>query len=223
MASVISSTPPPPVGDTRSDDDAPPPDKSSDYIRTTTQNYISRNAKISGAHNLVAGGRSIVKSGVEIRGDYGVPIYVGRYCRFDEGVVLTPCVVPKSSDPLHSPSSSMPPHPPGTNERAIPLSIGSHTRIGRDTILNSISIGSCVIIGSNCALMTRTKIHDCCVIEDGTVLPPDMVIPPYSRVRGNPGRIVGTIPECACVEFAEIRVGDYLDFVGGLVVDGNGN
>ena len=237
MASVTSSSPPPRDDGTRSksDDDVvnptpPPPEKVSDYIRTTTQNYISRHADVRGPHNLVSSGRSIIKSGVSIRGDYDVPIYVGRYCRFDGGVTLMPCVVPKTNDPLLLPPSwssstsiAKPnDHPPGTNERAISLSIGSHTHIGRNTSIRSISIGSCVVIGTNCVLMIRTKVHDCCIIEDGTVLVPDTVIPPYSRVRGNPGRIVGTIPECACGEFADIRAADYVDFVGGLA-DGGGD
>ena len=203
-----------------------PPDKISDYIRTAAQNYISRRANVPGAQNLVANGRSIIRPGATVRGDYGAPIFLGRYCRLDEGVVVAPCVVPRSSDPLLSPSPSSPSSssssssssaatapPPGENEKALPLSIGSHTSIGRGTVVMSVSVGSCVRIGSNCVLSPRTKIHDCCVVEDGTILPPDAVIPPFSRVRGNPGRIVGTLPECAGGEIAEGRVRDYLDFV----------
>ncbi len=67
-----------------------------------TQNYISPNAKISGAHNLVAAGRPIVKSSIVICGDYGVLIHARQYYQFSKGIVLMPCIVPilSKSPPL---------------------------------------------------------------------------------------------------------------------------
>jgi len=44
-------------------------------------------------------------------------------------------------------------------------------------------------------------------------LPPDMVVPPFSRVRGSPGRIVGTLPECTGSEFVDSCVQSYENFV----------
>lgn len=128
---------------------------------------------------------------------------------------MTPSVVPISSDPLLTidrPSSGGD-TPPGKNEKALPIIIGSHTQIGPNTRIQSVSIGSCVRIGSNCILSPRSKVHDCCIIEDGTVIPPDLVVPPFSRVRGSPGKIVGTLPECCGGEFVEGCVQDYLHFV----------
>lgn len=196
-------------------------DKASDYIRTAAQNYISRSATVHGPQNLVINGRSVFRPGVVVHGDFDVLIHVGRYVRLDEGVVVKPCVVPRSSDPLLTTSNfddkdDLRSLPPGTNERAIPVLIGSHTRVGHHTRISSVSVGSCVYIGSNCTLSPRSKVHDCVVIEDGTVVPPDMVVPPFSRVRGTPGRIVGILPECTGGELVEARVRDYLDFVAGL-------
>jgi len=133
-------------------------------------------------------------------------------------VVMTPSVVPISSDPLLSIDSDRSSlaggdAPPGENEKALPIIIGSHTQIGSNTRIQSVSIGSCVRIGSNCILSPRSKVHDCCIIEDGTVIPPDLVVPPFSRVRGSPGKIVGTLPECCGGEFVEGCVQDYLHFV----------
>lgn len=155
-----------------------------------------------------------------IRGDFGSPIHVGRYCYIDRGVALVPTVVPVSSDPLlatERPSSGEDDNsPPGENERALPIIVGSHTRIGQNTRVRSVSVGSCVRVGRDCTLGPRSKVHDCCIIEDGTLVPPDMVIPPFSRVRGSPGRIVGTLPECCGGEFVEGCVQDYLRFVRSL-------
>ena len=217
-------------------------DKASDYIRTAAQNYISRSAIIHGPKNLITNGRSVFRSGVIIHGEYeDASINIGRYVRLEEGVVITPCLVPKSSDPLlpsslnntensnndetvdsksnttdnnnSTPLSSS----PKKNEKAIPIHIGSHTYIGQNThIAGSISIGSCVYIGSNCILSSRSQVHDCCIIENETVVPSDMIVPPFSRVRGNPGRIVGMLPECTGGELVEARVCNYLDFVAGI-------
>ena len=195
--------------------DSSGPIPKSDYIRTATQNYISRSANILGAPNLNTRGKSVIQADTTIHGDYGATIHIGRYCHIDQGVVMMPTVVPTSNDPTLSiendryDSST----PPGQHEKALPIIIGSHTQIGQNTRIQSISIGSNVRIGQNCILMPRSKIHDCCIIEDGTVVPPDMVVPPFSRVRGAPGRIVGSLPECCGGEFVEGCVQDYLSFV----------
>eukprot|EP00584_Thalassiosira_punctigera_P006028 CAMPEP_0172545174 /NCGR_PEP_ID=MMETSP1067-20121228/15162_1 /TAXON_ID=265564 ORGANISM="Thalassiosira punctigera, Strain Tpunct2005C2" /NCGR_SAMPLE_ID=MMETSP1067 /ASSEMBLY_ACC=CAM_ASM_000444 /LENGTH=225 /DNA_ID=CAMNT_0013331873 /DNA_START=10 /DNA_END=687 /DNA_ORIENTATION=- len=196
---------------------------SSDYIRTGAQNYISRRADVRGAPNLSARGKSVIERDASVRGDFGAPVRVGRYCRVDAGATLAPSVVPASSDPTLASSSGggddgddEEASPPGENERALPLVIGSHTVIGPRATIRSVSVGSCVRVGADCVLSSRSRVHDCCVIEDGTVVPPDMVVPPFSRVRGSPGRIVGTLPECAGGEFVEDRVQDYLRFVRSL-------
>lgn len=193
----------------------------SDYIRTATQNYISRSANVFGAPNLVARGKSVIHAGATIHGDYGAPIHIGRYCRIERGVVLMPSIVPVSNDPLLAVDRPTTGHgdddddssPPGKNEKALPIIIGSHTQIGANTRIQSVTIGSSVRIGSNCILSPRSKVHDCCIVEDDTVIPPDMVVPPFSRVRGSPGKIVGSLPECCGGEFVEGCVQDYLHFV----------
>ncbi len=38
---------------------------------------------------------------------------------------------------------------------------------------------------------------DCCKIADGTILPPDTVVPPFTFFAGVPGRMVEELPECA--------------------------
>ena len=194
--------------------------KSLDYIITTTQTYIARSANILRAQNLISNGKSLIKVNVTIHGDYGSSIHIGRYCLIDEDVVLMPSVVPRSSDPLLAivDRTSANPLPPGENEKALPLIIGSHTQIASNSHIQSISIGSNVKIGHNCILMPRTKVHDNCIIEDDTIIPPDMVVPPYSRVRGNPGKIVGALPECWGGEFVEECVQEYLTFVRSLDV-----
>jgi len=186
----------------------------SDYIQTAAQNYISRSANILGAPFLETKGKSIIQASATIHGDYGARIHIGRYCYIGQGVVMTPSVVPISNDPSLTIDGPSPGDAtfPGENAKALPMIIGSHTQIGPNTKIQSVSVGSCVRIGSNCVLSPRSKVHDCCIIEDGCHVPPDLVVPPFSRVRGNPGRIVGTLPECTGGEFVESCVQGYLHF-----------
>ena len=214
----------------------------SDYIRTTTQNFISRSANLLGASNVRIKGKSIVQPNVTIHGDYGASVHIGRYCYIDEGVVIAPTVVPISSDPMlpgddigsgssstqaddgqSSSPSSPTTTPPSSNQKAIHLQIGSYTHIGSNTQVQSLSIGSSVHIGSNCIISPRSKIYDCCIIEDNTVIPPDMIVPPFSRVRGSPGRIVGSLPECCGGELLEGCVDDFAVFVRRVLGKDAGN
>ncbi|KAL7446364.1 hypothetical protein ACHAXM_010150 [Skeletonema potamos] len=197
------------------------PTSKSEYIVTASQSYISRSANILVAPNLHSKGKSVIQKNVTVHGEFGAPIHIGRYVYIDEDVEIVPSVIPRSSDPLMAISNTDRSAtgmllPPTENETAIPVIIGSHTKIGNNCTIQSISIGSCVRIGSNCRISPRSKIHDCCIIENDTVIPPDMVIPPFSRVRGNPARIVGTLPECSGGEFVEDCVQKYTGFVRDL-------
>ena len=205
------------------------PSSKSDYIVTSSQSYISRSASILVAPNVHSKGKSVIQKNVKIHGEFGASIHIGRYVHIDEDVEIVPTVIPVSSDPLLSIGSSRSSgssssssgnvdssimlQPPTDNEKALPTIIGSHTKIGNNCTIHSIAIGSCVRIGSNCKIFPRSKIHDCCIIENDTVIPSDMVIPPFSRVRGNPARIVGSLPECCGVEFVEDCVQEYTGFV----------
>jgi dynactin-5 len=179
---------------------------SSSYIITTTQNYVSRMATLHNASSVRIKGKSIISAGVTIHGD--APIQIGRYCHIHEGVVIKPTAVPISSDALLENSVE--------NERSLQLIIGSHTTIGENTTISSLSVGSNVRIGKNCILSPRSKIFDCCVIEDGSIITEDMIVPPFSRVAGSPARVVGTLPECCGHEFVEGCMNDYAAFVKSL-------
>jgi len=198
--------------------------KLADYIRTATQNYISRTTKIQGSENLTMKGKSIIQSNTIIHGEYtNSQIYIGRYCYIEDGVVLMPSVAPINMDPVLENRWSLLENilkvdndtpPMNENEKVLPIVIGSHTHIGYNTRIYSTSVGSCVRIGNNCVLSPRSRVHDCCIIEDNSIVPDDMIIPPFSRFRGN--KIVGTLPECSGSEFVDSCVQDYLAFVKNL-------
>lgn len=87
------------------------------------------------------------------------------------------------------------------------MTIGDSVVIGENAVVCAASIGSFVVIGKNtvivswhatrpllflnaCSLSLQGRgciLKDCTRVEDGAVLPPDMVVPPFSLVAGNPG------------------------------------
>jgi dynactin-5 len=76
-----------------------------------------------------------------------------------------------------------------------PLKIADHVFIGPSSIIEAALIGSHVNIGSNCVVGKFAIIKDFVKILDGTVVPPNMVIPSFSIVAGRPARFVGEIAE----------------------------
>jgi len=150
-------------------------------------------------------GKSIIHQGAHIRGDFHT-VRIGRYCHIGENTIIRP---PSYQTSLNKEEEQI---------SFLPLIIGSHTRIGNDCVIEAASIGASVFIGDNCVISKRVIIKDCCYIEEGTVIASDMVIPPFSRVKGCPGRIVeeGLMPESVAVTFVDDCVGKFSDFVKAL-------
>ncbi len=76
-----------------------------------------------------------------------------------------------------------------------PLKIADHVFIGPSSVIEAALIGQHVNIGSNCVVGKFVIIKDYVRILDGTVVPPNMVIPSFSIVAGRPGRVVGELSE----------------------------
>lgn len=69
-------------------------------------------------------------------------------------------------------------------------------------------------------LRPRCIVKDCCIVAEGTVIPTDAVIPPFTRVSNDRGnhhgrkRLVTTpLPPAAAVELQERAVEAYQEFV----------
>lgn len=172
------------------------------YIKTFTFNLVSRGAFVLGAKRVQIGdgtsdrmiGKTVIQPEVVIRGDLQ-SVKIGKYCWIGDGTVLRP------SWRLLGPGDG--------GFKWFPLRIGSHVRIGKDCVIESAVIGSCVQIGEGCVLGRQTVLKDCCFIVPGTVLPEEMVVPPFAIVEGVPGRIVGELPETAAEEFKRDAIDEY--------------
>jgi dynactin-5 len=50
-------------------------------------------------------------------------------------------------------------------------------------------------IGDNVTLSPRTILKDFCVVEANTVILADTVVPPFTIVGGDPGKMIGEVAE----------------------------
>ena len=76
-----------------------------------------------------------------------------------------------------------------------PLKIADHVFVGPSSIIEAALIGSHVNIGASVVVGKFAIIKDYVRILDGSVVPPNMVIPSFSVVAGRPARVVGEIAE----------------------------
>jgi dynactin 5 len=161
------------------------------YIKTATHNYVSRKALVENPAKVELKGKSVLQPGSKLRGDLAV-IRIGRYCYVGHNTELSPA-------PL--------------GNAHVPMILRGNIRIGNDCKIEASALGTNVCIGARSIIGPRCIIKDNCYIDEDTVLASDTVIPPFSRVRGNPAKVVDSLPPSAALELQEMAHGTYLDFV----------
>ena len=161
-----------------------------------TGNKISRRALIHGTQHIILQGKSVVESGVIIRGDIvksappaapsaadakakpanAVSIQCGRYVYIHPNVTLHP--------PTYYRQGHSTPQP---------LRISDYVTIGEGSVISAGQIGRNVEIGKRCSLGNLCMIKDCTKILDDTVIPAMSQWPGGVVIGGRPARIVGEI------------------------------
>lgn len=145
---------------------------SEDYIHTPNGNIVSRSAAIYKPQAVeISFGKCIICADVIIRGDLA-PVKINSFCFFGARTVLHPSYT--CSVPL----------------KFIPMTIGSYSCFGENCVIESAIIGIGCEIEKNCILSKRCILKDFVKVLEGSVLPPGMVVPPFSIVAGNPAQIV---------------------------------
>lgn len=161
-----------------------------EFIRTSTGNIISRKATIYKPQSLeLPGGKVFISDAAHLRADLA-PIQLHKYAFLEAAVILRPGLMAQAV-------------------QFIPMTIGSHTSIARESIIIAASIGMGCVIGSRCILGARCILKDYVRILDDTVIPPDMVLPPFAIVGGCPGAILGFAPETVAIEVQADAVDRY--------------
>jgi len=184
----------------------------SDYIKTTTHNFISRQAVIEGAKQVEVKGRSILRSNVKLCGNKGI-IRIGRYVYIDETTTLEPSsfLLPTTETVTAAAAAAAADNRP---TKAIPMMIGNHTNIASGCTIHAAAIGSMVSIGPGVVIGERCILKDCCIVEPGVTLGNDTVVPPFTRISQTPTGVIcmSEIPPSIAVELQEQSMDLYESF-----------
>lgn len=155
------------------------PYEASEYIKTSTGNIVSRASTICKPQAVeLPGGRCIVSKDVVIRGDLAA-IQINKYSCIGAGTTLRPCALLQGETEL----------------RFVPMTIGSHTRIGANCTIEAAVVGMGCVIGDGAVLGPRSVLKDFVTVRDRSVVPPDAVVAPFSIIGGATGAVVGEAPE----------------------------
>ncbi|CAI4223119.1 unnamed protein product [Auanema sp. JU1783] len=153
-----------------------------EYIETATGNKVYQSAgqekTICGTQNIVLNGKNVIHKDVIIRGDM-CAIRTGKYCIVCEGTIIRPSQRHFNNGP------SM-----------FPVHIGEHVMIREDCVISAAQICSYVYIGAGSIIGRSAIIKEGCRVLPGSVIAPDSVFPPFSKIGGNPARVIGQEPEC---------------------------
>ncbi|CRJ94507.1 hypothetical protein BN1708_017041, partial [Verticillium longisporum] len=68
----------------------------------------------------------------------------------------------------------------------MPLRLGDHVFVGQGTVVQAATVGSHVYIGHGAVIGEFAIIKDYVRVLEGSVVPPNMVIPSFSIVGGQP-------------------------------------
>jgi dynactin-5 len=132
-----------------------------EFITTSAGSKIHRSstALLRGTDRIHLGPKSVVGRHVEICGDLGHHIYIGKAC------VLDGCVLKPEDESL---------------------AIGDYVAIGRGSTVRAKALGRLVLVGRDVVIARGVVIKDCCVVADGAVVVENSTFPPFSVCQGNP-------------------------------------
>jgi dynactin-5 len=170
---------------------------SSQYLVTKMSNKISKLCFIRGTDNIHIEGKAILMGGTALRGDLA-QINMGIFVIAKEDVILRPTFNKGKNGKL----------------KYVSLSIGDYVFIDKRTIVCSFKIGNGVHIGKDCVIGHRSVLKDNCKILDGSVVPADTVIPPFTVWGGRPAVMVGELPETSMIIHKELAVQFFRNFQG---------
>lgn len=174
------------------------PEKMNTFVHTHTGDLVSRKAQVHGSQNLYLKGKTIIMRDAIIRGELQA-IRIGRYCVIGEGTVIRPAyrVEPDGSH---------------LKCRFTPLSVGNHTFIGKNCVVESAGIGCNVRIDDGCVLGRNSFVRDNCRLLAGCVLPEGVVVPPFTVLGGCPARVVSVLHESTATTWMEDAIAFYENF-----------
>ena len=170
--------------------------KSHLYMLTKNMNKVSKNVSLRATNNIQIEGKTILQNGVSIRGDLG-QVKIGTYVVLRDEVILRP---------TYSKA--------GKKLKYIEMKIGDNVYIDRNCVISAAKIGNNVHIGKNCIIGHRVVIYDNTKILDNSIIPADVVIPPFTCWGGSPATCLGGLPETIEKVNSEMTKSYYKNFIG---------
>jgi carbonic anhydrase/acetyltransferase-like protein (isoleucine patch superfamily) len=79
--------------------------------------------------------------------------------------------------------------------------VGQDVTVGHGVILHGCTIGDRCLVGMGSTVLDDADIGADCVIAAGSLVPPRMVVPPRSLVRGSPAKVIRPVTD------AELNLG----------------
>jgi carbonic anhydrase/acetyltransferase-like protein (isoleucine patch superfamily) len=73
--------------------------------------------------------------------------------------------------------------------------VGEDVTVGHGVILHGCRIGDRCLVGMGSTVLDNADIGADCVIAAGSLVPPRMVVPPRSLVRGSPAKVIRDVTE----------------------------
>lgn len=144
-------------------------------------NFVADTARVIGQVEL--GPQASVWFGCVLRGDMD-RIVVGPRSNIQDGAVL-------HTDP------------------GLQLTIEEDVTVGHQAMLHGCHVGAGSLIGIQAVVLNRARIGKHCIIGAGALIPEGKVIPDYSLVMGQPGRVVRELDEATAAQLRE-QAGNYV-------------
>lgn len=132
--------------------------------------YIAPNATIIGQVNL--GDESSVWFGAVLRGDND-QINIGARSNIQDGCII-------HVDP------------------GVPVNIGEDVVVGHGAIIHGATVENNSLIGMHATLLNSVKVGKCCIIGAHSLITEGTEIPDYSLVMGVPGKVVRQLTPEQC-------------------------
>ena len=157
-----------------------------DYMTTAKNGKISQLACLCGLNRITMKECCVVRERALIRADLAY-VFIGSYCIVGIRAIIRPHWKRFKGAITF-----------------FPVKIGSFVNIGNDVCIESTSIGNYVTIGENSILGKRSVVKSCVVIEPHTNIPPDTILPSFTRWEGDPARCTSYLHEGAIHDIKQV-------------------
>lgn len=145
---------------------------------------VQGNTKVVSA--CVIGPRAIVRGDIA-QVSFGTFVFIG-----ESAVIKPPMAV--VARPVGQAGGST-----TTTVEPLKVQYGDYVAVGKDSVVEALHVGSCVVLEEGCVVGSRSVIGDAVWFRAGSVVPPGATIAPFGVYAGNPCLRVAELHPDACL------------------------